>query len=281
MLTVRDRKGFYTAAPSWVFPGTVMENCAFLEGRVDEVALLRFEFETCLAYGRQEIPPELAALDLAYHAHLPLDLPWERGGVVVAEICLELLEKIRFLDVTRAVLHPPSVLAGRGAVAACRDAMAAFAQVWRAAGRRPMDVFLENTHENDLTCLEEFFLPQGETGRRSDSFGLCPDLGHILAYDQERFCHLLRTLPHYARPRMLHCSAPGAGIAGSEPESGHQPLDTLDAADVALGETLCSFLAPDAVIVVELFDWRYIQRSLPVLRGWLETIQPGVDRFGG
>ena len=31
---------FQISAPSWVIPGTIAENCRFLAGKVDEVALL-------------------------------------------------------------------------------------------------------------------------------------------------------------------------------------------------------------------------------------------------
>lgn len=36
----RIMSGFKLAAPSWVIPGTVADNCHFLSGKVDEVALL-------------------------------------------------------------------------------------------------------------------------------------------------------------------------------------------------------------------------------------------------
>ena len=252
-----------------------MENCTFLEGKVDEVALLLFETETSLARVRHDFPLELTSLDLRFHAHLPLDLPWERGGAVVAEICLELLDKIDFLNLTGAVLHSPPVQSGKGGIGSCLEAITAFAETWRAAGRRTMDVLLENTHENDLTCLEKFFLPQEGTEGFSNTFGLCPDLGHILAYGQESFRQLLQALPDCARPRMLHCSAPGAKIAGSGLTGSHQPLDFLDTDGLVLGKALCSCLAPGAVIVAELFDWRYFQRSLPIIHSWLDVTHPG------
>lgn len=247
-----------------------MENCAFLEGKVDDVSLLLFEFEACLAYDRHDLPEELASLDLGYHVHLPLDLPWPRGGKAVAGICLALLEKLRFLGVTRAVLHPPPVLPG-GGDAACRAALTAFAGAWRDAGRSLADVFLENTRENDLIRLEDFFHPGAGATGSADAFGLCPDLGHILAYGQTGLLELLRNLPESARPRMVHCNAPG--LPGSE--SGHQPMDTLDAEGFAVGRELCSLLGPSPVIVAELFDWGHILRSIPVLERWLETARPG------
>lgn len=243
------------AAPSWVIPGTIAENCAFLQNKVAEVALLFMEVKSCLAYTRADLPPELAALGLSFHVHLPADLPWENGGEAVAGICLGLMDKVAFAGARRAVLHPPFP----GDVP-CGSALEAFAKTWRGNGRELPDVLLENTRENDLSGLKSFF---GHGG-----FGLCPDLGHILAYGQTATLALLEALPPEAAPRMLHCNAPGSGLPGEPAKSAHLPLDTLDAAGRALGRRLCSLLAEGGVVVAELFDWSHIVRSLPVLAEW-------------
>ncbi len=257
--TARTEKVFSLAAPSWVFPGTIRDNCFFLEKKVKEVGLLFLETASCLAYGRHDLPPELSELDLSFHVHLPSDLPWQRGGGAVAAICLELMDKVAFLRAARAVLHPPPAgMHGDGG----GEALAAFGAAWVAAGRRLEDVLLENTRENDLTGLQRLILPGG--GR----FGLCPDLGHIIAYGQRNLLAVLAGLPVAARPRMAHVSAPGSGLAGGHPRGAHRPLDALDADGLALGAELLSLLAEDAVIVVEIFDWGYIERSLPILERW-------------
>ena len=256
-------KGFRLAAPSWVVPGTVWENCLFLEGKVDEVAILMLEAEASLAYGRQDLPPDLADLALSFHVHLPADLPWHDGGKA-ASICLALMDKVDFLGAREAVLHPPGCgRTGGGAaeLAACKTALDAFARKWMKAGRALGDILLENTGGNDLSSLADLF-----TG---DGFGLCPDLGHILAYGQQSFSAMLDGLPEEARPRMLHCSAPGTGLPGGAPKSAHCPLDTLDAAGRAAGEALCSRLAPGGIIVAECFNWTFIARSLPVIDAWV------------
>ncbi|SBW09391.1 conserved hypothetical protein [uncultured delta proteobacterium] len=258
LLTADTKKCFRIAAPSWIMPGTVQDNCAFLGGKVDEVGLLFLEAEASLAYGRQDLPPELAALGLSCHVHLPTDLPWNDGGGAAAAVCLALMEKVRFWGAERAVLHPPP--SGPGGSPVCREALAAFARVWQNAGRSVSDVLLENTRENALWALGDVFHGNG--------FGICPDLGHILAYGQRELMDMLAGLPERERPRMLHCSAPGPGLPGKAPVSAHRPLDTLDAQGLAVGKALCDFLAPGGVIMVELFDWDHIARSLPVIAGW-------------
>jgi hypothetical protein len=257
--TVRADDFFRLAAPSWVMPGTIRDNCCFLANKVDEVGLLFMETESSLAYGDEDLPPELATLPLAFHVHLPVDLPWEQGGAAVGSICLALMDKVNFIQARRAVLHPP-VLGSNSRWEGCGRALEEFSRVWRQAGRGTEDVLLENIAGNDLTGLAGCF---GRGG-----FGLCPDLGHILAHGQWGTLSMLRGLPETARPGMLHCSAPGSGLPGEAPKSAHCPLDGLDAAGMAAGETLCSLLAEHGVIMAELFDWSYIERSLPVIREW-------------
>ena len=234
------------AAPSWVFPGSLRDNAVFLEGRVDEVGLLFMETASCLAYGAEALPLDLALLDLSWHVHLPCDLPWAQGGSLAADAALALMDKVAFLGAVRAVVHPPpeSPTAWR--------AMAAFLAAWRFAGRNAGDILLENTRENDLCLLLPWI---GEEG-----VGICADLGHILAYGQFDF---LNSLPGRARLRMVHLSA--SGRAGENNGGSHLPLDTLDEEGLCTALALCASLADDGVVMVELFAWEHITRSLPVV----------------
>lgn len=256
----RRRAAPRLAVPSWVIPGTVYENCLFLAGKADEVGLLFLETAPCLAYGRQDLPPDLADLSLTFHVHLPGDLPWTRGGGAVAAICLALMDKVAFLGVRRAVLHPPVPARGD----APRKILDDFARSWCLGGRQLDDVLLENIRGNDLTGLQGMFGPGG--------FGLCPDLGHILAYGQYALLDMLATLPKAAAPRMLHCSAPGKALSGGA--GAHLPLDVLDGEGLDVGRTLCSLLADGGIIVAELFDWGYVARSLPIIEEWLAVDGP-------
>lgn len=244
----------HLAAPSWVIPGTIYENCSFLADKVDEVALLFFETASSLAYTRQDLPSELADLGLSYHVHLPLDLPWEEGGERVAAICLALMDKTAFLGAARAVLHPPP--AG-GDAARVEE----FAAAWQKSGRATADVLLENIRGNDLS---ELWSCMRDTG-----LGLCLDLGHMLAYEQVRLQHYILThlLPEDVRPRMVHLNAPGSGEPG-EPPGAHLPLDRLDEYGMALGKALSFSLSPGGVVVAEFFDWGHVERSLPLINQW-------------
>lgn len=272
--------GRVLAAPSWVKPGTLAENCAFLATKVDEVGLLFMESAACLAYGEHDLPGFLADLPLSCHMHLPVDLPMDTPARAAA-ICVDLLAKAARLPVgehwreradailfpeqsaargqakkeraaMRAVLHPPAHdpadagLAGR--------LLAGFAEAWLSLGKSPSRLLLENTRDNDLTELAG---PIREYG-----FGLCPDMGHILAYGQEK---LLRRPDLLERAAMLHASAPGKGRRAGR----HLPLTALDAVGQRQAARICASVPDDAVVMLELFSWPHIEESLPLLRSWL------------
>lgn len=270
-------------------PGTVAENCVFLATMVDEVGLLFMESAACLAYGKRDLPDSLADLPLSYHLHLPLDLPMNEPGRA-AGICAALLDKAAhlpagrsardagrrtartrseasggdddpatksgptpcFSSAMRAVLHPPghdpanAGLAGR--------LLADFAEAWLSLGGTPAQLLLENTRDNNLTNL---------TGPiREYGFGLCLDMGHLLAYGQEK---LLDRPALVQRAAMLHVSAPGKGRRAGA----HLPLTSLDAAGQKRAARVCASVPPQAVIMMELFSWRHIEESLPLIRAWL------------
>ncbi len=250
------------AAPSWVIPASLQENCLFLSGRVDEVGLLFFETKASLAYSDAELPLSLAALPLSFHLHLPLDLPWDEPAQSAA-ICLELVQKSSWLrdgatkeapqpPHCRAVLHPPTHDPADSRRAS--RALERFARVFQDGGGQCSLLLLENLHGNDLTQLVEVIAEQ--------AFEVCLDTGHMLAYGQE---HLSRNDFLLERTKMLHLCAPGPkGREGS-----HLPLTALNPAGLALCERLIREAPGQSVLMAELFDWGHIERSLPLLRSWL------------
>ncbi len=250
--------GWRIAAPSWVIADSLAANCRFLEGRVSEVGLLFFETTACLAYTEKDLPADMASLSLAWHAHLPLDLPWE-DAETTADICLSLMDNVDFLGVRRAVLHPP-VSASMGEAAP--RALEYFARRWRMAGRDMRDCLLENIHGEDLTGL-------WPTIRRL-GFAVCLDIGHLLAYRQER----LLALPDLrAVVRMVHLNAPGPG-------GRHLPLTALSSEDgervARVLQTVCGTpdtaggkIGGEPVLMMEVFDWAGFVESLPVLNRML------------
>ncbi len=234
------------AAPSFVLPGTVAANARFLAHKVDEVALCFFEARACLAYGPEDLPPDLADLPLRWHVHLPVDLPWpaRAAGAHPAAACVALARavaaKAAFLRPRLAVLHPPD-----GAPARQRRLLADFAALWQAEGGPPL--LVENIDICDPATLGRGFLE--DHGLR-----LCLDVGHLLGYAQFR---LLRSaLPETAA--LLHWSAPAGGDR-------HRPLTDFTPEEARTAAAVMARVPTAATHLVEIFQWNGLAASLPVL----------------
>ncbi|NJB68247.1 sugar phosphate isomerase/epimerase [Desulfobaculum xiamenense] len=231
------------AAPSFVIPSGVAENCRHLAGLFPEVALLFFESDACLRYTDEDLPPWLAQLGLRYHVHLPLDLPWEDGADAAWRVVERLVSRAAFLSPQAFVLHPP----------ARTDVLAAFADRWEGAGYDPAALLLENTRECDLARHLRLAEDRG--------LALCLDLGHMLAYEQE----FLAEDADFARVRMLHLNAPGPG-------GRHLSLAALDERGQALVQRMLDRLRPDAVLTIEVFEERGLMESARVLLDMLGAV---------
>ncbi|WP_320005978.1 cobamide remodeling phosphodiesterase CbiR [Maridesulfovibrio sp.] len=232
---------FQLAAPSWVIPGTVADNCRFLDGKVDEVALLFFETESCLAYNEDDLPQELSDYRLSFHIHHPLDLPWNEGGERVAEIVLALAAKAAHLNPKTHVIHPPS--AGKYAAGLILDFAGAIAR----SGAAPGNFLFENIKNNSLLGLTDTIAECG--------MNICLDLGHILAYAQH---DLLHEAALDGMVSMLHLNAPG-------PKGKHLGLDHLDADGLEIMGVLLEMLSEDGVVTVEVFEEVPFFKSLQLL----------------
>ncbi|MBU1003931.1 MAG: hypothetical protein KKE73_15575 [Proteobacteria bacterium] len=229
------------AAPSCVLPDTVGANCRFLEGLFPEVGLCLFETASCLAYGDHDLPPALADLDLAYHVHLPLDLPWDLGTDAAAQAALGIAQRTAFLAPSLYVLHPPKT----------RQELERFCHLWQDAGRRCDDLLLENIEGNDLAALLD--------AAKNLGLSLCLDLGHMLSYEQQ----FLARAAEWERVRMLHVYAPGNG-------SRHQALTALDPDGQALLRDLLRRSAPQTTVTLEVFGEQGLFDSASLLAQWMD-----------
>ena len=248
------------AAPSFVIPAGVAENARFLAGKVDEVGLCLFETRACLNYGPQDLPPDLAALPLRWHAHLPVDLPWPQKTCTTAQsghpartaatVARQVLEKAAFLAPRCAVLHPPT-----GSPHMQRRLLAGFAHHWQKHCHVPL--LLENIAHSDIFSLGQGFL-------QDHGLGLCLDVGHLLGYGQKNL--LFSQLPEQAS--LVHWSAPGDGDR-------HLPLTDFSAQQMQTAASLIPRFCDTAVHMAEIFNWKKLMASLPVLAALL---QPHPDR---
>lgn len=243
-------KGRRLAAPSWVIPGTILENCLFLSGRVDEVGLCFFEAESCLAYGAGDLPPMLSSLPLSWHVHLPLDLDWTIPTRAAGQ-AIRLMDKVAFLGARRAVLHPPPASSGRER----EKLLSGFVACWKDSGREPSDIFLENTRQCPLVDIEEWL--------SQNSLHVCLDMGHLLKYKQEE---LLERPGIMRRVAMLHANAVDLK---NKALGRHVSLRHLDGPGMDIGRRVCRVLPEDAVLMLEFFSWPEIEESVPILSGWI------------
>jgi len=226
---------FRLAAPSCVIPDRVGPNCRRLASLVGEVGLMLLETGGCLDYDERDLPEDLPSLGLRYHAHLPIDLPWEHGPGAVAEVICALEQKIAFLCPRGYVLHPPAPGQLSGLLAH-RPGLASL-------------LWLENTAQCDLIGLWDEICAL--------NLGICLDVGHMVSYGQEG---LLNLPGFYGRVRMLH-------VYGGESQRGHAGLDRLP--DPGLLRTILQSLRGDETLVVEIFSLEELERSLSLLRSWL------------
>ncbi|CCO25438.1 cobamide remodeling phosphodiesterase CbiR [Maridesulfovibrio hydrothermalis] len=230
------------AAPSWVVPGTVADNCYYLAGKVDEVALLFFEARSCLAYTEVDLPAELIDTGLSFHIHHPLDLPWHEGGLKVAEIVLALNDLAAHLNPTCHVIHPPQ--AGPDAdVLICE-----FAAGLKGGSIKSGKILFENIKENSL--LEQV------TTIRNCGFKICLDLGHILSYAQQ---DLLKHKDLAGMVSMVHLNAPGA-------KGRHESLELLDGSGKKMMKTLLDILSDGGTVTIEVFEEKGFFNSLQFLK---------------
>lgn len=227
------------AAPSFVWPARVGENCRLLKGLVDEVAVTLFQAGPCLEYSELDLPPDLPGLGLSYHVHLPLDLPWSQGAEPVFELVRALLEKSFFLDPHAYVLHPPHD----------PHLLDHFLRLW-SGENEPQKLLLENIQGNDL-------LHQWSIIEKWDC-GICLDIGHLLAFAQQEILYATGLWP---RTRMLHAYGPGPG-------GEHDSLSRLDSHGFALLCTAMANMQIGGTVVLEMFDPEKLHSSLDIFHSW-------------
>lgn len=245
------------AAPSWVFPGNIAENAAFLSEKVDEVGLLFMESASALAYGPEDLPAHLADLPLSWHVHLPGDLDFHDPAAAAAT-CLKLMDKVDYLAPRRAVLHPPRGL-NRSNFATYIAQLQNFMLYWCINGRDSRDILLENLPEHDISDIL--------TAADKLDASICLDLAHYLLAGGTA-----QGLPPglMERVRLLHLCAPAPAVRLAMQKGHHHPLTALDNEGRAVGVAICRAALPDTVFMLELFNWTDLTNSLPVLEAWME-----------
>ncbi|NDV19506.1 hypothetical protein GO013_08755 [Pseudodesulfovibrio sp. JC047] len=230
---------YSVAAPSFVIPAGAAENAVYLAGRFPEIDLLFFEAEACLAYTDVDLPPSLAELPVSWHVHLPLDLDWSTGLDTIWHTLDRLIDKAAFLSPHAYVLHPPTEL----------DMLIPLAARLRDKGVDPANFLIENIQGYSLIPIWDEI--------REAGYSACLDIGHLLAYEQEKILDLPDLWRHV---QMLH-------VYGMETRQRHQPLSNMDKSGRDLLRTLLNnFTGP--TVTLELFNEQGLFHSLDLLGQW-------------
>lgn len=287
------------AFPSWVIPGGIAENAAFLHQKCCalpwppklhkkiEIGLCFFETAACLAYTKADLPPALSQLPISWHVHLPLDLPLYAKGATAQDarqslaICLELMRKTDFLKTKKAVLHPVCHLKSPG-----KSLTAYFIELWTKAGLKASDLLLENQPGQNLPLLQSL---AAQTG-----CGLCLDLAHLfMGLKQEPsqgkeekkeqkqnsqqhpdWAPTLQQLVasgYLKQVQMLHLNALHCPNNVEQKQNGHAALTVLSGLLQQSYAQLLQNLPAPCVLMLELFSWQKIEQSLPLLKQWLTS----------
>ena len=230
------------AAPSSVIPGTTAQNARFLAQRacqkIQEIALCFFETQACLAYTEDDLPEALAELPFSWHVHLPVDLPWWIGAKASAGCALRLMRKAEALSPRMAVLHAPDLPTRK-------ELLTVFAELWHA--RCSVPLLLENTDSCGLVELTPLIVDA--------TFGVCLDLGHMLAYGQQG---ILDNTNLISRVQLAHWSAPGGADL-------HLPLTRFTEGEKRTVQAAAAKLPDTTTHLLEIFDWDGVEESLALL----------------
>ena len=211
------------AFPSWVIPGGISENTAFLQQKCSamlwppklrkkiEIGLCFFETKACLAYTEKDLPPALGLLPVSWHVHLPLDLPFYASGAGPKEarqslnICLELMRKTAFLKTKKAVLHPTCDLKSPS-----ESLTAYFIKLWVKSGREASDLLLENQPGQNLLHLQALAAQSG--------CGLCLDLAHLFMGVKQGLKHAPERQKEQKRDTKPETDCAASACPSGEPE---------------------------------------------------------------
>ncbi len=227
------------SVPSYVVPGTYLENLAWLKARTamrqvellffiydgDTKALLQAELEGLREYRR----------DFGYSAHLPDEVRPEHE---------ELIQAIDGI-VESYVVHPPRDLGSLPAFSALMDA-------WRQRYGQSR-FFLENTRLSLFEAADEA-LASSRFGRPP----LCADLGHLVMEGADPSAWLESRIERVAE---FH-------IHGYDGASDHVPFSGDEAWFKGLDGVFKGFAG---TVEIELFSWPEIEPALKALEPYLRS----------
>jgi len=255
--SVKNRFPFRLGTTSYVIPGDLLANVAFLKERVDDIELVLFESDAISnlpdAATVGALKEEAARHGLTYTVHLPLDtwLGHEDDAVrrQSVERCLRVMERTAPLSPFAYVVHFHGDHRGP-----CPSQDLAR---WCDGHRRSVERLLEAVDPQDL-CVEgldySFQLIEGIV--RDYGLSVCLDVGHLLLYGHDPEEHLDRYLP---QTRIVHLHGVADGVD-------HCSLSFMPAGLLAaVVERLENGQHETRVATMEIFDEGALNQSLDLI----------------
>jgi hypothetical protein len=231
------------SVPSWVIPGTYIENLRFLDSQRDiaGVELLFFIYDEEI---KKLLKKEIEGIRefsnrFIFTAHLPEGLNGDHEELV------ELLSPM----VRHFIVHPPKKIEEL-------KARALLVNSWEAKYKTPdgRPRFLaENTNPGQL----EAFLPHLESGA-----GLCMDTGHLLLEGRNPAQYLARYGDRIGEIHLHGLDREKAALDGHLPD--HRPVRTGAPWFEEIFPLLRDF---KGIINLEVFSWKEAAESIRVIKG--------------
>ncbi|MDR2096970.1 MAG: TIM barrel protein [Spirochaetaceae bacterium] len=229
-----QKANFSVVTPSWVMPGTYLENINFLSGKnaVNGVELLFFLYDEEIRAGFQGELPEIKKFTerFMFTAHLPDKLNAGHEELVRALSPL----------VKHFIVHP----------SADAPEQARYIKDWmdRYGARR---FLLENTVPGRLEVALPYF---------DACMPICMDTAHLLLEGASPADFVRR---YGGRINEVHLNGTDGG------DGGHKPFNSGDEWFLELAPFLRSF---SGVVNIELFSWDEIRRSIDCLEKLFENV---------
>lgn len=252
-----DPRPLRLSMPSAAYPARAGEACMHLASyfgeMIGDIGIYMMETKGSLAYTDEDLPPCLTGTcetGTTFHVHLPVDLDWEASDEELTDTLARLKAKTDYLQPWAYVLHPPRKFAD---LRRARDIVVA-------AGYDPATILIENIRSCDI--LEVW------CELKHLDFGLCIDLGHLLAYGQQA---MLAYEPIWPHVRLVHLHAPGPRTPGKQflPDD-HRDLSHLDKTGQRALRCMLAKLSPRTTLMLEVFSEDAIAASLEQLDDWFD-----------
>jgi hypothetical protein len=221
------KTNFSLATPSWVMPGTYLENIKFLSGKdaISVVELLFFLYDDGIRADFLREYPEISKFTgrFTFTAHLPDNL--QAGHEELVSLLSPLVKHF--------IVHPSAFAAEQ----------ARYLKDWmeRYGERR---FLLENTAPGRLETVLQYF---------DGNMPLCMDTGHLLLKGESPADFVRR---YGGRISEVHLNGIDDG------DFGHRPVHSRDEWFLELVPFLRSFRG---IINIELFSWDEVQQSIDSL----------------